>query len=49
MGFLESTQEVCVGYRAQYAEKSLWIRTIDDFLGDKEVDGKMVKKFVKID
>lgn len=38
----------CVGYRAQYGEKLLWVRTITDFLGYKEVEGKMVKKFVKV-
>ncbi len=45
IGCLESTEEVCVCYRAQYGKGVLWIRTLEDFLGSKEIDGKKVSRF----
>lgn len=48
VGILENTEEVCVGYRALYGKKILWVRTLDDFFTEKEVDGKKVKRFTKV-
>lgn len=48
VGILENTEEVCVGYRAHYGKNLLWVRTVSDFIAEKEVDGKPVKKFTKV-
>lgn len=42
------TQEEFVVYRALYGEKELWVRPKEMFFGMKEIDGKMVQRFVKI-
>ena len=43
VGFLENSEEVCVAYRALYGKGLLWVRTLDDFFAEKEVDGEKVK------
>lgn len=48
VGLLENTEEVCVGYRGDYGKKLLWVRTISDFFSEKEIDGKKVKRFTKV-
>lgn len=45
VGCLESTEEVCVGYRALYGKGILWVRKMNDFLEEVEVGGKKVKRF----
>lgn len=45
VGCLESTEGVCVGYRALYGKGILWVRTLENFLGEVEVDGNRVKRF----
>lgn len=40
----EETEEVCVIYKSLQMEAN-WIRTLDNFLSEVEVEGKMVKRF----
>jgi cyclomaltodextrinase len=39
------TLDYCVVYRALYGEYGLWIRPLDMFLEEVEVDGKKVRRF----
>ncbi len=48
VGLLENSEEVCVAYRALYGKGLLWVRTLSDFLAEKEVDGERVKRFRKV-
>lgn len=48
VGCWENTEEVCVGYRALYGKKILWVRPLENFLERVEVDGKKVPRFRKI-
>ena len=48
VGILENSEEVCVGYRALYGEGILWVRTLTNFLAEKEVDGEKVKRFKRV-
>lgn len=40
VGCLESSEEVCVGYRSLYGKGILWIRSLENFLS-KTQEGKM--------
>lgn len=42
------TLEEYVVYQALYGEMGIWIRPIDMFLGQKEVNGVMVNRFDEI-
>lgn len=42
------TMETYVVYRALYGEEKLWVRPLELFLSDKEVDGKHIKRFVLV-
>jgi hypothetical protein len=49
----ETTKEVVV-YEGQYespewGKNPIWVRALDDFLSFKEIDGKKVPRFEKID
>ena len=39
------TEEELVLYRALYGERGLWVRPVELFMGDKELDGKLVPRF----
>ena len=39
------TLEELVVYQALYGEKGIWVRTLDMFLEQVEVDGKLVNRF----
>lgn len=46
----EDVNKEYVVYRALYhseefGDEQIWIREINDFLGEKEIDGKTVKRF----
>lgn len=45
LGFLESSDEIHVGYRGMYGEKFLFIRPLNIFLEEVEWEGKIVKRF----
>jgi len=45
VGFLESNEEVCVGYRSLYGKGILWVRMLADFTAEVEVNGEKVKRF----
>lgn len=45
----ESTEDVCVGYRAMYGQKLLFTRPLKVFLETVEKDGKKVPRFEKIE
>lgn len=47
IGFLESSEEVCVGYRALYGEGFLWIRTLDNFCQKVETPDGLIERFQK--
>ena len=44
VGIMESTEKVCVIYK-RIKTGWLWVRTLDDFTGEKEVGGNKVKRF----
>lgn len=43
------TLEDMVVYQPLYGERGIWVRPLSMFLGEKEVDGKMIKRFVEVD
>lgn len=43
------TLEEMVVYQAFYGEKGIWVRPLEMFLGQKEVDGELVNRFEEID
>ena len=42
------TLEEYVVYQALYGEKEIWIRPLDMFLGQKEINGNVVDRFTEI-
>lgn len=49
----EDPKKEYVVYKALYdsvdfGKNQIWIREINDFLGEKEIDGKLVKRFIYI-
>lgn len=42
------TLEELVVYQALYGERGIWVRPLEMFLGQKEVDGKLVYRFEEI-
>ena len=42
------TLEDMVVYQALYGERGVWVRPLSIFLGEKEVDGKMISRFEEI-
>jgi hypothetical protein len=50
IGIIEKTEEICVIYEAEYGEKVVWVRPLDDFLAKVKLeDGREVDRFTKID
>ena len=47
VGIFEKTEEVCIVYKSLHTGIS-WIRTIDNFLEEVEVEGKKVKRFKNV-
>ncbi len=45
VGILESTEGVCVVYK-RVKTGWLWVRTLEDFTAEVEVDGKKRKRFI---
>lgn len=43
------TGEKLVVYQPQYGERGIWVRPLDMFLEQVEVDGKMVNRFQETD
>jgi hypothetical protein len=39
------TEETLVLYRALYGERGLWVRPLSMFVGNKQLDDKMVPRF----
>lgn len=48
LGFMESNDELCVIYQAQYGEGLTFIRPLSIWLQQVEWEGKTVPRFVKI-
>lgn len=42
------TLEDMVVYQALYGERGIWVRPLEMFLGEKEVDGNPVNRFEEI-
>lgn len=42
------TLEEMVVYQALYGEQGIWVRPLEMFSGQKEVDGKIVDRFAEI-
>ncbi len=43
------TMEDLVVYQALYGERGIWVRPLDMFLGQKEVNGQMINRFEEIE
>jgi len=43
------TLEDLVVYQALYGERGIWVRPLDMFLEQVEVDGKLVERFKELD
>jgi hypothetical protein len=43
------TLEELVVYQALYGERGVWVRSLGMFLGQKDVDGKLVNRFEEIE
>jgi len=41
----DNENQLVVVYRALYGDGEVWVRLLEEFIGYKEVDGKMVKRF----
>lgn len=48
VAFLETTNEPCVIYQANYGSHVTWIRPLSDWLAEVEWQGKKVPRFIKI-
>ncbi len=48
LGLWEATDEICVGYRAQYGKELLFVRPLKSFLEIVEVEGKKAPRFTRI-
>lgn len=44
----ETLEEMAV-YQALYGERGIWVRPLEMFLGQKEVDGKLINRFEEMD
>ncbi|WP_010246391.1 DUF1653 domain-containing protein [Acetivibrio cellulolyticus] len=42
------TLEEMVVYQALYGERGIWVRPLEMFMGQKEVNGKLVNRFEEI-
>lgn len=50
IGFIEKTEKVCVIYEAQYGERSVWVRPLEDFLAKVRLEnGTNVDRFTKVE
>jgi hypothetical protein len=50
VGIIEETEKICVVYEAQYGEKLVWVRPLEDFLSKIELeDGTKVDRFTKVE
>lgn len=44
----EEDNEPCVIYQAEYGDKLTWIRPVANWVEEIELDGKKVRRFVKV-
>lgn len=49
LAILESTNEICVIYTAQYGTQLTFVRPVSVWLEQVEVDGKTLPRFAKVD
>ncbi len=54
IGRIEATLKECVIYKALYKtedfpERSMWVRPLDEFVEEVEVDGETVSRFTRVD
>jgi hypothetical protein len=45
VGLIEETETPCVIYQAQYGEKLVWVRTLNNFLEEVEYEGQKYPGF----
>lgn len=49
VGIIEATEEPCVVYEAEYGERLVWVRPLEDFLAKVKLeDGTEVDRFTKV-
>lgn len=48
IGLQEATEKVCVIYQALYGDKLTWVRDLDSWLSEVDLQGKKVARFKKI-
>ena len=48
IALLENSQNVAIVYQAEYGDKIIWIREIDNFLQVVEINGKKQQRFTLV-
>ena len=48
VGFIEDDEEPAVIYQHEEGAKIIWVRPVEEFIEEVEIDGKEVLRFVKI-
>ena len=49
VGFIESTEEPCITYQAEYGDKITWTRTESEFFSKAKLEhGQEVDRFTKV-
>lgn len=49
IGFIESSEQLCIAYQAEYGDKITWVRTETEFFSKAKLeDGTEVDRFTKL-
>lgn len=48
VALIEATNEPCVVYQAQYGERATFVRPLEDWLAQVDVEGRLVPRFAKV-
>lgn len=48
IGIQEASEKICIIYKALYGACITWVRDLDSWLAEIEVDGKKITRFQKV-